>query len=283
MTSSGYDDIGKILDSMGVAFEPFPGTYDCDLLFVNCGTGEHPSPDELRSFVHAGGCLYASDLTSSLIMSAFPGSFRFAGNGSPGQVAANVVDDELRQVVGDKTDIHFDLSGWAVLEGCQGETLVEAPGAPRTPGARGGTVADPARLLGAFIHGAAWSYDCDVHGSCPANDTDTDVPLLHLPLVVLTDRNCVSGCDAFSGAVKDLRLGTLIGTRTAGIVSGPADAYLLNDASLLALPAWHELSAHHELINGIGVAPDYYLPVTAHDLSTGHDPDITKALTLLGG
>ena len=147
----------------------------------------------------------------------------------------------------------------------------------------GGTVADPARLLGGFIHGAAWSYDCDVHGSCPANYTDTDVPLLHLPLVVLTDRNCVSGCDAFSGAVKDLRLGTLIGTRTAGIVSGPADAYLLNDASLLALPARHELSAHHELINGIGVAPDYYLPVTAHDLSTGHDPDIAKALTLLGG
>jgi carboxyl-terminal processing protease len=83
--------------------------------------------------------------------------------------------------------------------------------------------------------------------------------------------------------VKDLRLGTLVGTRTSGIVSGPAAAYLLDDASLLTLPAKHELSADHELINGIGVAPDYYLPLTAQDLSTGHDPDITKALTLLGG
>jgi carboxyl-terminal processing protease len=147
----------------------------------------------------------------------------------------------------------------------------------------GGTVADPARLLGAFIHGAAWSYDCDVHGSCPATYTDSSVPLLHLPLVVLTDRNCVSACDAFSGAVKDLRLGTLVGTRTAGIVAAPAAAYLLDDASLIILPARQELSARHELINGIGVAPDYYLPLTAHDLSTGHDPDITKALALLGG
>ncbi|MGA2827995.1 MAG: S41 family peptidase [Streptosporangiaceae bacterium] len=147
----------------------------------------------------------------------------------------------------------------------------------------GGTVADPARLLGAFIHGAAWSYDCDVHGNCTANYTDTDVPLLHLPLVVLTDRNCVSACDAFSGAVKDLRLGTLVGTRTSGIVAAPAAAYLLDDASLIILPAKHELSANHELINGIGVAPDYYLPLTAQDLSTGHDPDIAKALTLLGG
>jgi len=145
----------------------------------------------------------------------------------------------------------------------------------------GGTVADPARLLGAFIHGAAWSYDCDVHGSCAARYTDSSVPLLHLPLVVLTDRNCVSACDAFSGAVKDLRLGTLVGTRTSGIVAGPAAAYLLDDASLLGFPAGHDLGADHELINGIGVAPDYYIPLTAQDLSTGHDPDIAKALTLL--
>jgi carboxyl-terminal processing protease len=147
----------------------------------------------------------------------------------------------------------------------------------------GGAPVEVSRLLGAFTHGAAYAYDCDVHGSCAARYTDTSVTLLHLRLVVLTDRNCVSACDAFSGAVKDLRLGTLVGTRTGGIVSGPADGYLLDDGSLLGLPAKHELSAHHELINGIGVAPDYYLPLTAQDLSTGHDPDITKALTLLGG
>ena len=150
-------------------------------------------------------------------------------------------------------------------------------------GNRGGTAADPARLLGAFIHGAAWSYDCDVHGSCAARYTDSSVPLLHLPLVVLTDRNCVSACDAFSGAVKDLRLGTLVGTRTAGIVAGPPAGYLLDDGSVLGLPPKHTLGADHEIIDSIGVAPDYYIPLTAQDLSTGHDPDIAKALTLLGG
>ena len=150
-------------------------------------------------------------------------------------------------------------------------------------GNTGGSPAEVSRLLGAFTHGAAYTYDCDVHGSCAARYTDSSVPLLHLRLVVLTDRNCVSACDAFSGAVKDLRLGTLVGTRTAGIVSGPAAGYLLDDGSLLGLPAKHELGADHELINGIGVAPGYYLPLTAQDLSAGHDPDITKALTLLGG
>ncbi len=147
----------------------------------------------------------------------------------------------------------------------------------------GGYPAEVSQLLGAFIHAAAYTYDCDVHGHCTATYTDSSVPLLHLPLVVLTDRNCASACDAFSGAVKDLRLGTLVGTRTSGLVAAPAAAYLLDDASLIILPATQELSAHHELINGIGVAPDYFIPLTAQDLSTGHDPDITKALTLLGG
>ena len=68
-----------------------------------------------------------------------------------------------------------------------------------------------------------------------------------------------------------------------GILSGPAAPYLLDDASLLTLPAMHAMGADHEPIDGIGVAPDYYLPLTAQDLSAGHDPDITKALTLLGG
>jgi carboxyl-terminal processing protease len=93
-----------------------------------------------------------------------------------------------------------------------------------------------------------------------------------------TDRNWVSGCDAF----KDLHLGTLVGTRTGGIVSGPGAAYLLDDGSALELPSKHDLSADHELINGIGVAPDDYIPLTAWDVSAGHDPDIAKALTLLG-
>jgi hypothetical protein len=126
VTSPGYDNIGEVLNSMGVVFEPFKGAYDCDLLFVNCGTGDPVDSASLQRFVHAGGCLYASDLTSGLIASTFPGMFRFSGSGSAGKVAANVVDDELRQLVGDSTTVKFDMGSWSILEGCQGETLVEA-------------------------------------------------------------------------------------------------------------------------------------------------------------
>jgi carboxyl-terminal processing protease len=147
----------------------------------------------------------------------------------------------------------------------------------------GGSVGEATHLLGAFEHGTPWSYDCTVTGHCTANYPDSTTALLHLPLAVLTDRNCASACDAFSGAVKDLHLGTLVGSRTAGGVSGPAALWALDDGSILSLPAEHEVSADHELINGIGVAPDYYIPLTAYDLATGHDPDLAKALTLLDG
>jgi hypothetical protein len=126
VTSSGWDNIGEVLTSMGVMFEPFRGEFDCDLLFVNCGTKDLLDPASLRRFVQAGGCLYASDLTSSLITGAFPGMFRFAGSGQAGLVAANIVDDELRQVVGDSANVHFDMGSWSVLESSRGETLVEA-------------------------------------------------------------------------------------------------------------------------------------------------------------
>jgi carboxyl-terminal processing protease len=138
----------------------------------------------------------------------------------------------------------------------------------------GGSPQEVARLLGAFTHGKTWSYDCGTPDHCDAaNRTDDTVPLLHLPLVLLADRNCASACDAFSGAVKDLHLGILVGTRTAGVVAGTASQWL---------PSRHELGADHETINGIGVAADHYLPTTPRDLSTGHDADITMALALLG-
>jgi carboxyl-terminal processing protease len=85
----------------------------------------------------------------------------------------------------------------------------------------------------------------------------------------------------FPGAA-DLAL-QLISNLTTGTKLHGLILDLCDDGSLLGLPAKRELGPDHELINGIGVAPDYYIPLTAQYLSTGHDPDIAKALTLLGG
>lgn len=145
----------------------------------------------------------------------------------------------------------------------------------------GGDPEGVASLLGAFVHGKIWSYDLDRDGKRIANYTNDAIPLLHQPLVVLTDRRCASACDAFTGAVRDLGLGKIVGTRTAGKVSGPAKLYVLDDGSALTIPSLSEVGAQGELIDGIGVAPDYELPLVAQDVSAGHDPELEKAISLL--
>jgi hypothetical protein len=127
VTRRGYDNIGAILTSMGVEFEPFTGAFDCTLLFVNCGTPDRVNPKALAEFVRRGGCVYASDHTDRLISKAFPGVFSFGGHiGDSGHVDADVVDPELRDVLGPRIEIEFDMNTWAVLRRGRAEPILVA-------------------------------------------------------------------------------------------------------------------------------------------------------------
>jgi carboxyl-terminal processing protease len=148
-------------------------------------------------------------------------------------------------------------------------------------GNTGGVPDERAKLLGAFVHDAVTAYWCDAKDHCTPVRTDDSLLFVTLPLVVLTDRTCASACDSLATGVKDLHLGALVGTRTAGAASGGADVYALDDGSRLMLPKLYEIGANKEIINTIGVAPDYYAPMTAADLSAGRDPGLAKAIELL--
>lgn len=128
VTSRGADDIGKILDSLNVKFEKYNGNLDCAILFLNCRTSDIISISDLRTFVNKGGCLYASDLTSSIINEAFPHEFSFLGDvGQIGYMNAKVLDEELSQVIGKSILIYFDLSNWSVLNSVpKGKMILES-------------------------------------------------------------------------------------------------------------------------------------------------------------
>ncbi|GAB2814974.1 hypothetical protein GCM10022221_11060 [Actinocorallia aurea] len=145
----------------------------------------------------------------------------------------------------------------------------------------GGLPKEATRLVSAFVHGKVTAYFCTVDGACEASRTDDTVALLDLPLVVLTDRGCASACEHFGSAVKDLRAGLLVGTRTAGVISGPARSYLLSDNTRLSFPAAHHLGPDREVLDRIGVPPDHHVPLTPEDAAAGRDPALAKALTLL--
>ncbi|WP_043627150.1 S41 family peptidase [Nonomuraea candida] len=145
----------------------------------------------------------------------------------------------------------------------------------------GGSPVESTRLLSAFAHGKVTAYQCTVDGACAASRTDDTVELVGLPLAVLADRGCASVCEQFSSAIKDWRAGTLVGTRTAGVVSGSAQAYLLSDNTLLNFPVRHHRGPNREVIDRIGVPPDHHVPPTPRDAAAGHDAALAKALTLL--
>lgn len=127
VTRPGNDNIGEILASMGVEFEPFEGSFDCSLLFVNCGTPDKVDPRGLGEFVRSGGCVYASDHADTLIAQAFPGLFDFGGHsGSRGQVSADIIDPELKDVLGGQIDVEFDMGAWTVLRRGKAEALLTA-------------------------------------------------------------------------------------------------------------------------------------------------------------
>ncbi|WP_189239115.1 S41 family peptidase [Planomonospora parontospora] len=171
-------------------------------------------------------------------------------------------------------------------EGAADQVIAKLQGKPKAVvldlrGNGGGSPREVTRLLGAFAHGKVTSYFCQLKGDCVPNRTDDSVPLLGSRLIVLTDRACASACDDFSAAVKGNGLGTLVGTRTAGAVSGPGEGYLLDDGSVLILPKVRHLGPAREIIDTIGVPVDHHAPMTALDLATGHDPGLAKALALL--
>jgi carboxyl-terminal processing protease len=142
----------------------------------------------------------------------------------------------------------------------------------------GGSAAEPAHLLSAFVHHRIFAYMENGQGHLTPQWTGTDMPLVRTHLVVLIDRGCASACDVTAAAIHDLHLGCLVGERTAGDAAGPAEPWFLDDGGVIQIPVAFMRGADGEIVDGIGVPPDDPAPVTAAALSAGRDPGIEQAL-----
>jgi uncharacterized repeat protein (TIGR01451 family) len=141
VTPPGYDDIGAILNDLGL---PFQEINDADLsnydfikqfnvIFANCSNAardqacDPQTAENLRKFVENGGTLYASDWAFGYIQHAFPGFVEFYGNdctgegnatiGEEGKVQAFIEDAKLREFLGrDTVEIDYDLGAWVPIK-----------------------------------------------------------------------------------------------------------------------------------------------------------------------
>jgi len=143
----------------------------------------------------------------------------------------------------------------------------------------GGSSAALMHILSHFTHDGPLAITIDEHGTHTPEQPDLSVPLLKLPWAVLCDGDSASSADV-TAAVAKARGGRLIGTKSAGALSG-ALFYELEDGSAMEVAVIRVLGPDGEAINEIGVTPHDIVPLSPADLSAGFDPPLQRAIDYL--
>jgi len=99
-------------------------------------------------------------------------------------------------------------------------------------------------------------------------------------VVVLVDHDTASGAEIFAAALQEAKLGTLVGTKTAGNV-GVATQITLPDGSVLQVTEQRFVSPSGAQLDGVGVTPDVPVDMTDEDLQNDRDPQLAQALQLV--
>ncbi|HXI16708.1 MAG TPA: S41 family peptidase, partial [Chloroflexota bacterium] len=101
------------------------------------------------------------------------------------------------------------------------------------------------------------------------------------PYVVLVSDSTSASAELFAAAVEHHKSGTVIGNKTAGC-SGSASRFQLSDGSLLSVASRRVMGPAGLEINRTGLTPKETVEVTRAELAAGKDPQLDRALAVLG-
>jgi carboxyl-terminal processing protease len=117
--------------------------------------------------------------------------------------------------------------------------------------------------------------------------------LTKLPLAVIVDGNSASSAEILTGALKDNKRATIVGTQTFGKALVQSVHPLISDSSGLAVTIAHYYTPDGTDISKKGIKPDLVVELTETDrttlsknpklIGTMSDPQYAKAVTALGG
>jgi C-terminal processing protease CtpA/Prc len=100
------------------------------------------------------------------------------------------------------------------------------------------------------------------------------------PLAVLVDNDSASGAEAVAALIQENRRGPVVGTRTAGALTG-AGYYRLPDGGQLAVAEFDITTAGGQRLEGVGLMPDVEIRPTLADRRSGRDTILQRALALV--
>lgn len=127
-------------------------------------------------------------------------------------------------------------------------------------------------LVEKFKNGDKTDYKANVGGLAP-----------DIPMVLLVNEGSASASEIVSGAFKDYKRATIVGTVTYGKGSVQVP-HQLSDKSQLDVTIAHFFSPQEHEINGVGIKPDIEVPdPTDVQITHSQDPQLDRAVQYING
>jgi carboxyl-terminal processing protease len=104
----------------------------------------------------------------------------------------------------------------------------------------------------------------------------------NIPVVVLVNGGSASASEILAGALRDIRGSKLVGEKTFG-KGTVQEVEQLSDGSLAKITVAHWRLPGGLIIEKNGLEPDYEVKITEEDMLAGRDPQLEKAIEVLGG
>ncbi len=144
------------------------------------------------------------------------------------------------------------------------------------PGGNYDTVCD---MLDLILPEGMIVYTKDKQGTQEVVNSD-DEKKLEIPLAVLINGNSASASEIFAGAIKDHKVGQLVGTKTygKGIVQ---QIFSLQDGTSLKLTISEYFTPSGKNIHGIGIEPDIEVEYEYDEKNPTRDNQLEKAIEIL--
>jgi carboxyl-terminal processing protease len=104
-----------------------------------------------------------------------------------------------------------------------------------------------------------------------------------IPMVILVNEGTASASEIVSGALQDYGRSPLVGVQTYGKGSVQQWIPLSDNQGAVRITVARWLTPESRQISEIGLTPDYVVELTEEDVNAGRDPQMDKAVELLGG
>jgi len=102
-----------------------------------------------------------------------------------------------------------------------------------------------------------------------------------IPMVVLINEGSASASEITAGALQDYGRATLVGVVSYGKGSVQVSVPLSNNQGAIHITIAKWLTPKERTIQGLGLTPDVYVPITEADYKAGRDPQLDAAIATL--